>query len=754
MSDFVIKPRVSVDSDGLEEHVSIESKLKSAIVRIGDQNDVSLEDSIEQLVAFLEEQQNNHHDVIVSFLLDSVQCLPLKTPIYGSVVGLLNIKSFEFVGLLLAKSHTILQIALENRDTLKAKLMIRFLAELVNTNVILPETLCTIFSQFLNAALATLGENQALQSSVSAKNAYARADFLVYLVLITLPYVGAVLCEKSRQDTEQVMEVLDQYFSRRPARLSAILSPFDLQNEPLDRLVHLHNCVKECKGDEWENTSIARIYLRFSAKLQASLQHKFEPLVLPGESAEFKAAVQVFQIFGSYSGKVVCRPIDRLLLEDLILDTIFYFNEARKECVKQIASIELPYSSEEIVIETIFGQLLFLPSPEFKTLYYNVLLGDLGRHSPSALGVIYRAVTLMFERMSSMDIECVDRLADFMAYHLSNTDYKWDWSPYLPYASRAQTVQHYFMKGLIAGCVQFSHHGRIASVLPPELFDLLPSVPEPRFRYENGTGREALIARQFLLKLRMKEFHENVISWLNREIDFPDKLLRVDVVTQSCYAAGQKTFSHIGYIFEKYQTYLQSVCNDKASRRKALSGLSDFWQHDWHHYTTYIDRLLTFMIVSNLDVLEWLFSEKTDDFLRPELWRIVDLIIEKVMGRKQHLERGFAKSRRMAEQGQRPQRLPETFAPLLEESEKELQDVFVFVFRGLVEAIVKSNETNPELAGASSYWSHITCGHLLSIGRKYKRDYSPYWTDIEAAISQIESLPPHLTPVIERLKGL
>eukprot|EP00002_Diphylleia_rotans_P041254 TRINITY_DN9996_c0_g1_i9.p1 TRINITY_DN9996_c0_g1~~TRINITY_DN9996_c0_g1_i9.p1 ORF type:complete len:623 (-),score=119.23 TRINITY_DN9996_c0_g1_i9:2844-4712(-) len=610
MSEFVIKPRLGHEQETQQEEQSVSSRIKEALVRIGDHQSSSIEEIIETVVNFLHEEQSAHQEEIIDCLLECVQHLPLKISLYASITGILNLKNYGFVASLVAATHTQLQKTLVAGNLRKSKLLVRFLAELLNVNVILPKTLLVIFDQFLFAISSVLQSGDGLPIDEPDSKAFGRADFLIYILLMTIPYAASELHERNKEDLLSIVGRMDSYFAQRPSRLSTTLLPFDLDDEPLDRLVHLYKCMKQSQESGWANATVSKLYKRFEGKLNACVQHSMESFAVLEQSTEFNAALQLFKIFGTPPEATAYNPLDRILLEDLILDTVYFFNEARKDCVRQISSINLPYPTQEIIIETILGQLLFLPNPEFKTLYYAVLLSDISRLDTLYADAICRAVDLLFQRMGSMDIECIDRLADFVSYYLTNNDYKWEWQSFLSYAHRKETLQYYFLQYTLGGCSDMAYAERIKSVVPSELHHFLRVSSPPIFVYEDKDTQAAQIAKGFVSSIRKKESPEVVTNRTTEQIQSFSPTEKVEIVFNVCFFMGYKSFGHLGYILEKYESFLQSICNTKELGKQVLDLVEEYWGSDWLHKTTYIDRLISYKIVDGFDVIQWLFSTK------------------------------------------------------------------------------------------------------------------------------------------------
>jgi len=95
-------------------------------------------------------------------LRPSIIDLPMKTAVYGTLVGLLNARQYHSCGSLVRETTIAMQEALENGKWRDVKLLARFFAELVNANVILP----TAFLDAMNDLLGVLDEMNVNQVSI------------------------------------------------------------------------------------------------------------------------------------------------------------------------------------------------------------------------------------------------------------------------------------------------------------------------------------------------------------------------------------------------------------------------------------------------------------------------------------------------------------------------------------------------------------------------------------------------------------
>ena len=61
----------------------------------------------------------------------------------------------------------------------------------------------------------------------------------------------------------------------------------------------------------------------------------------------------VCRIFEAAESEQGMRPIDRLILEEYIIDILFFFNESHKDCAKQLEALPIELDYDHILIEVI-----------------------------------------------------------------------------------------------------------------------------------------------------------------------------------------------------------------------------------------------------------------------------------------------------------------------------------------------------------------------------------------------------------------
>ncbi len=131
---------------------------------------------------------------------------------YGTLVGLINVKNPDFGKEVVERASTNLESALSKRDIMQAKMLLRFLAELTNAHVLAAPSLISLTNQFLDHAINS-----------------ANSHFYVYAVLMMLPYVGAHLSRHFPQDLQRLIAALESYLADHKFPVNPLVAPYPTQ---------------------------------------------------------------------------------------------------------------------------------------------------------------------------------------------------------------------------------------------------------------------------------------------------------------------------------------------------------------------------------------------------------------------------------------------------------------------------------------------------------------------------------------------
>ena len=87
------------------------------------------------------------------------------------------------------------------------------------------------------------------------------------------------------------------------------------------------------------------------------------------------------------------------------------------------------WKPEDLAVDAIFSQMMQLPVPDHKTVYYHALVTETCKVAPAAIAPsLGRAIRFLYGKLDIMDSELWYRFIDWFSHHLSNFDYRWKWT--------------------------------------------------------------------------------------------------------------------------------------------------------------------------------------------------------------------------------------------------------------------------------------------------------------------------------------
>lgn len=87
------------------------------------------------------------------------------------------------------------------------------------------------------------------------------------------------------------------------------------------------------------------------------------------------------------------------------------------------------WKPEDVAVDAVFSQLLLLPAPEHKLVYYHSVLTEACKIAPAAIAPsLGRAIRYLYRNVDYMDLELEYRFMDWFAHHLSNFGFTWKWT--------------------------------------------------------------------------------------------------------------------------------------------------------------------------------------------------------------------------------------------------------------------------------------------------------------------------------------
>lgn len=226
------------------------------------------------------------------------------------------------------------------------------------------------------------------------------------------------------------------------------------------------------------------------------------------------------------------------------------------------AGLPLPYSHEPLLCEVLFSQMLRLPRPQFKPIMYATLMVDLCKLKKLFPRAMSACVRESFARMEVLDPGLRGRLAEWLAYHLSNFEYVWPWAKWEHVlAAPPYDAQRRFCVAVINRLVRLSYWDRVKSVLPDDFRALLPPKPEvaalpsPEDPGAADSDLEGFWAARAVERVRAKATAGDLEEWVQQnalETVLGGQLGVLRMLGRCLLVAGSKSYTHMVIALERY----------------------------------------------------------------------------------------------------------------------------------------------------------------------------------------------------------
>ncbi|XP_078440701.1 ARM repeat superfamily protein isoform X2 [Wolffia australiana] len=650
------------------------SSWRMLLLRIGDKCSEyaglsEAKEHIDACFGVLSREWEESRDDILMFLLQCAEQLPHKIPFYGVLVGLMNLEDENMAKEVVESTQNNLQAALYSEDCIRIRVLLRFVSVLMCCKVVQPGSVVETFETLLSSAATTVDEeagNPAWQS---------RADFYVSCILFCLPWCGAELVEQVPDEIDRVMAAVQSYLSIRKRCLDIGFQVFEREEDDVinkkDFLEDLWDRIQTFTNCGWKADSVPRPYLLFEAQLVVGKVHDFGPVSCSDQppslsslsavsfgrekhvaDLKYPRRLQRLNIFPADKIEIM-QPIDRFIVEEYLLDVLFFFSGCRKECTTYMAGLPVPFRYEYLMAETIFSQLLLLPHAPFKPLYYTLVIIDLCKALPGAFpSVIASAVRTLFDKIEYLDMECRSRLIFWFSHHLSNFRFVWPWEDWAFVIDHPKwSPQRIFVQEVLEKEVRLSYWDKIKQSVDHanSLEQLLPPRGGTCFKFSTEEGKEITSAQSLSSELsgmvKGRKTSRELSTWLEEKIvSVHGSRIALEVVVQTLLHIGSKSFTHLTTVLERYGRVISSLCSDEEKQVALIEEVSSFWTNNCQMTAMTIERMMAYRLVSNLAIVAWVFSPaNVEQFhLSDHPWEILRNAANKTFNRISDLRKDIA----------------------------------------------------------------------------------------------------------------
>ncbi|KAJ1733279.1 Nuclear cap-binding protein subunit 1 [Coemansia biformis] len=636
-----------------DEGKDIESRLSSLIVKVGDKNTPTLQNNLDALSVVLEKDYAKHEATVLRTFRQCVLELPWKVTVYATLAGLLNAKNSDTGAKVVTLMHGILRRELAAGDWSSVKVLMRFFALLVGTNTISAATLLAMLDAFL--------------APVASAPPSSQSRCYVHIAMSTLLWAGRLLKEAAPAELDARLRAVEQYMQRdREAMQGSTLATIfhDAPPKGPNALAHQLEVLRTVAANEWRIDAVFAPHEMFGTEFVQATQHELPALELPTglPPSAFRTPPEFLQLVPSPAEHAVRRYV----LQDLIADTLSQLEYNRKDCARYLLQIhglcnedvcsvmttaqhpedadpETSLVFEYMVAEVLFTFLLQLPEGRSREMYYTSLAIELRKAEPQIMaGVLETAVENIVARAASLDVECINRLSNWLAVYVSNFGFQWDWAKWESVTEEPEGApRRRFVQETLLKLVRLSYLDRIKAHLPESCLSLVPAkVPAHNFKFTvqamDERTREVSVALGKCLKSKgtveqaMEILQTHYSQWVDVDDDARQALAR-EMLVEHVLLLGSKTFSHMLNAIEKFMPALQQFGDTPEAKLQIARVVEDFWLRNPQFCAITIDKLVNYRIIDPVTVIELLFdASHAGSWSSFHLWEILRNTVNKV----------------------------------------------------------------------------------------------------------------------------
>ncbi|KAH6892219.1 MIF4G like-domain-containing protein [Thelonectria olida] len=641
--------------------------------------------SIAHMVAENYEDENLRNSFLDLVLQLSVE-QPLKTPFVAAVVLIINTIKPELADEVLARLAKAIEDGIAKGEWRDVKLYLKFVAclqSLLEGDGLFP-VLEELFSRA--ADLQTASSDDTIGTE------------LVKIILLTIPYIMAAAPESSKQKAVDLMEKTD-IIASEPHALQALVDPYhpegkaESPGKSLSVCMLLQKQLQNEAANNWELACLPRPWqmpledIEAQDKLANAQKHALPAIVIPTTVVAGRRPLFPEIYLSVYSDQEVpsVPPVTNVaasLIRDGLTDTINILDINRNVTARYLMDLDCYFSEgtfvkratpfdelknfpatrstwkpEDVAVDTVFSQLLQLPTPERKLVYYHSVLTEACKLAPAAIAPsLGRAIRYLYRNSPRMDLELSYRFLDWFSHHLSNFGFTWKWTEWSEDCERPDIhPSKWFLRGALDKEVRLSFAQRIQKTLPEPYLPLIgpekeKDVPDFKFShpdtpfYKEGQEIGALLRR----KAPDDEFQPLIdgIQAQATEQALDPLVSSTDVFMTAVCWVGSKSLSHVLACIDRTKGRLLEAGNaSDAARAQIISAVMAYWHAHPGVALSIIEKLLNYSILTPFSVVDWALVASTpangtnggEALAQSHIFELISNTVAKVTGRTRQL---------------------------------------------------------------------------------------------------------------------
>ncbi|KAB5575975.1 MIF4G like-domain-containing protein [Coniochaeta sp. 2T2.1] len=623
--------------------------------------------------------RGNFVDLVLQLALEQ----PLKTPFTAAVVLVANGNKPELIDMLLTKLAAAIESRIKDGEWRDVKLYMKLLAclqGLLEGDGVFP-VLEELFARAVDLQTASSEDTIGTE--------------LVKIILLTIPYVMAAASGDAAQKAADLMDKTD-IIASEPHALQTLIDPYypdENEESPTASMSLIGLLQKQLQAEAsngWELKCLPRPWkfpledIEQQTKLDEAQKHALPAIKVP-ETVVAGPRPLFPEIYSSvYSGQEVesVPSVDSIaasLVRDALLDGINVLDFNRHAVARNLIEVDCYFAPrtfapratpfdrlrdiepgkstwkpEDVAVDAVFSQLLQLPSPEHKLVYYHSVLTEACKQAPAAIAPsLGRAIRFMYRNQPRMDLELVNRFMDWFAHHLSNFGFTWKWTEWVEDVSLPDLdPSKAFIKGAIDKEIRLSFAQRIKNTLPEPYQHLISPDTEkdvPDFKFATDDVPFAPEGRELASLLRKKDSQDDIQPIIDRiqsealDRNLDPLVTSTDVFVTAVLHMGSKTLSHVLAAIERNKDRLLDIGSaSDAAREQILDSVANYWAAHPGVAVTIVEKLLNYSILQPLTVVRWALVTKAgkstgDSLAEAHVYEVVLNTVVKVSSRVRQL---------------------------------------------------------------------------------------------------------------------
>ncbi|KFA45441.1 hypothetical protein S40293_10120 [Stachybotrys chartarum IBT 40293] len=624
--------------------------------------------------------------IFVNLVAQLVVEQPLKTPFVAAVVLIANSLKPEVVDAVLAPVAQAAEASIAKGEWREVKLYLKFLACLQSS----------LEGDGLFPLLEELFSRAADLQTASSEDTIGTE--IVKIILLTIPYIMAAAPGKFQQKAADLMDKTD-IIASEPHALQALVDPYHPEGKDESPAATLSLCMllqKQLQAEaskEWELACIPRPWqlpledIEAQDKLSNATKHALPAISIPTTIIAGPRPLFPEIYFSVYAGQEVesvppPTSIAASLIRDGLVDTINILNFNRNVTARYLMDLDSYFADgtfvkratpfdelrnypsnrstwkpEDVAVDTVFSQLMQLPTPECKLVYYHSVLTEVCKLAPAAIAPsLGRAIRYLYRNSPRMDLGLSYRFVDWFSHHLSNFGFTWKWAEWSDDAGLPDLHPFkWFLKGALDKEVRLSFAQRIQKTLPEPYQPLIGPEKEkdvPDFKFNDPNTPFATEGQEIGALLRKKapdEEFQPIIDRIHAEATqraLDPYVASTDVFMTAVCWVGSKSLSHVLACIDRTKGRLLDVgSTSEAARTQIISAVMAYWHAHPGVALSITEKLLNYSILTPISVIDWALAGNTaasgtnggDSLGQPHVFELVANTIAKVTGRVRQL---------------------------------------------------------------------------------------------------------------------